>query len=208
VATITLFAATASAGIIDGDFENGNVAVTGYQAVWNPQGSFGLSIGVSQNSGADLPQAGAWFAFFGDAVAPILNDISQTFATNVGDSYTLTYWVAIKPISASDENSGNSHDNQTQLAVGLTGNGFTTTLFPEDDTYMQDYTEYTRNFTATAANTSIEFAGIDDWNTLMLLDSISVVDNGPAGNAPEPATFLLAGGALVLAGITRKRKRS
>jgi hypothetical protein len=73
-------------------------------------------LGVSTAFPPDIPQAGSYYAFFGDGL-PIENFISQTFATNINDLYTLAFYVAILADNVTDTN-GKVFGEAPQIDVG------------------------------------------------------------------------------------------
>ncbi|MGA3188437.1 MAG: hypothetical protein ABSF22_15135 [Bryobacteraceae bacterium] len=204
-AALSMLAGAASASnlVVDGDFEGG---YAGFNANWYLNSTYSpTNNGVSTAFGSDTGQGGSsWFAFFGDG-QPITNYIDQSFATTVGDLYELTFWVAIQPDSVTDGNVHNSQQYPPQIDVGWQGSlSFQDIMFPASETYTQAYTQYNFTYQATLNNTLLEFAAVDDYNTALLLDTISVTD---IGSAPEPATFALTGSALLIAGLWRRLKR-
>jgi hypothetical protein len=201
LAALSLAAVSASASnlVVDGDFEGGN---SGFASAWTTVDTFN-NIGVSQGFPPDtFPQGGTWFAFIGDGI-PILNYIQQTIATTINDSYTLTFWLAIQPDNVADGNTQDTHTYAPQIDETF-GSGFNDLVFAASDTATMPYTEYTYNYVATSSSTLLQFAGADSYETVLLLDTIAVVDNG---SVPEPATFGLAGAGLLIAGLWRKLKR-
>jgi hypothetical protein len=129
---VTLMAAGGSGTniVTDGGFEGG---YSGFTSAWTTVDNFG-NIGVSQGFLPDtFPQAGSWFAFIGDGI-PIENFIQQTLATNIGDSYTLTFWLAIEPDNVADGNTQDTHTYAPQITVGWTGSALANLVFAASDT--------------------------------------------------------------------------
>jgi hypothetical protein len=194
-------AASASNLVVDGDFEGG---ISAFNADWDPHSQIANNVGVSMGfAPSTFPQAGSWFAFFGDGI-PIENFIDQSFSTTIGHTYTLSFWVAIEPDNVADGNTQDTHNFAPQVDVGWTGSGFNLLTYPASDTNTMPYTEYTYNYIASASTTSLEFSAVDSYETAVLLDTISVTDDGVV---PEPATFALAGAGLVAVGCLRRRKQ-
>ena len=200
LAAFLIIQGSAMAGVLlDGDFEGG---FSGFTANWNPHATYANDMNVSSSVfGGDAPQGGSWYVFFADGI-PITNYISQTFATNVGDTYVLTFWLALQNDNVSDGSVKGSGNYLPQLAVVWTGSSIHNLNFGAAAT--QSYTLYTYTYVATAATTTLEFAGADSYNTALLLDTVNVTD---LGAIPEPATFGLAGAGLIAA-LYFKRKRS
>jgi hypothetical protein len=97
--------------------------------------------------------------------------LSQTLATQVGQTYTVDFWLA-----HDDSDSGND------FSASFGG----TTLLSLVNTNSFGYTEYTFNATATGSSTVLSFAGRENpaWYDL---DNVSV--NGTA--TPEPSSYFL-----------------
>lgn len=170
-----LSAAAASAAniVLDGDFEGGFV---GFTPPWTVTSSTN-NIGVSTAFSADTPQAGSFFAFFGDGI-PITNHLDQTLTTIIGDEYSISFYLAVQPDSVSDGSFFGSHSLAPSMAVGWTGSSFTTYNFPASEAFTQAYTQYTLFHFATTTSTNLEFAGSDDYKSAILLDTVVVTDLG------------------------------
>jgi hypothetical protein len=199
---LVALAAGAHAGniVADGDFEGG---YAGFNSSWTLVAGFPNNIGVTQGfPPTTFPQAGSWFAFFADGI-PIEDHFYQTLATNIGDSYTLTFWVGIQSDDVSDGSTKGTQIYAPQLSVGWTGGGENTLTFPASSA-TAPYAEYTFNYVATTTSTTLDFAGADSYNTIVALDTVSVVDNGPV---PEPAALGLGGAGLLAIGLLRRWRR-
>ena len=117
---------------------------------------------------------------------PAGSTLSQTVDTNVGDMYTLSFWVA---------ESSYGYSPGYQFIVSSSASA--TPLLTLDDTPDFAYTQFTEEFTAISTTTTISFAGYNlPGGTSM--DDVSLVDDTIP--APEPSSWRLIalGGAFVL----------
>lgn len=184
-----LLAASAHANLVtNGDFETGTF--TGW-TVTNAASNSDISV---QNT---FPHGGTFYARFG-ASDTTFDTISQTFATVVGASYTVSYWLRTDKLLAG------SIDDAFQF--NWDGGAIEDTLTNLGDT---PYTLHTATRVASSATTTISFAarnppGYDR------LDDVSVdFLSGPppvGADVPEPATLALVGLAGALACASRRRK--
>ena len=113
------------------------------------------------------------------------NTITQTLATEVGQNYTISYWVA------------DGEPNPLEVTFGGA------TLFdgtaPTNGSAPGDYVEYTFHSTATSTSTLLAFSGQRTVGGGTLLDDVSVTA------VPEPATCLLT--SVTLLGLCVLRRR-
>ncbi len=176
----SLNAVSAQADLItNGDFETGDF--TG----WTQAGDTSWTGVIDSNSinGSYAAALGAYNKTGGGS-------LSQTFATLMGSTYALTYWLA------SDEWLGNSAPNHFSSHIG------NMTLFSQIDMPVQDYTQYTYSFVATSLATALKFEFGND-PAYFYLDKVSV---NQVSAVPEPTTtWLLAAGFLGLLSIARRR---
>jgi hypothetical protein len=103
------------------------------------------------------------------------NTISQTLATAIGQTYTISFWVA--------------GDQPNFLNVTFGGS----TLFNGTAPATPGYVQFTFDSTAASTSTVLAFSGQRTVRGVELLDDVSVTET----TVPEPATWLLMLSALV-----------
>jgi hypothetical protein len=141
-----------------------------------------------------------WLDLTGDATNNDTEGVEQTVSTNIGDQYTLSFYV------------GNVFDPRgvygTTSTVNVSENGTSLGAFENSCTTCTSrltWQQFTTSFTATSASTTLEFLNGDpNTDNSNGLDNVALLDNGPA-SVPEPATisFTLAGFGLLV--LLRKR---
>jgi hypothetical protein len=137
---------------------------------------------ICNNSGAGCGSAG--FAHTGVQMAFLdwsntVNTITQDLTTVMGQTYTISYWVA-------DE-----HANFLQVTFG--GSTLFNGTAPGMGATASDYVRYTFTSNATSTSTVLAFSGQRSTGKGgTLLDDVSVTP----GAVPEPATWLLTSVAL------------
>lgn len=130
------------------------------------------------------PLSGSNAASFGGTTSGSYDIISQVIPTTPGTLYTFSFWL----------NAGSGEGLDNGEIVSWDG-----TQVLHLTNFVQDYTFYHFNVSASTENTTISFAGYNtpDWNNL---DDVSV-----GSGVPEPASFLLLAPALIgLAALRRK----
>jgi hypothetical protein len=177
-----------------GTFTNyipGQTSLTGWAIVGNPGTDVStVSTTTVLNGVSYVAENGpSYLDLTGDGSNSDTEGVAQTIATNIGDSYTLAFWV------------GNV-DNTGVLAgitstVDVSANGAPLGAFTNNCattcTTVQSWQLFTLAFTATTNSTTLQFLNGDPSNDNSNgLDNVSLVDNGPASTTPEPATMALA----------------
>jgi hypothetical protein len=120
--------------------------------------------------------------------------VSQTISTNIGDAYSIDFFVADNNLAVFGTGGGVS------VAFGNTIGFSTTTNIAGNLTWVEE------NFTgtATSATTTFSFASQAMIGGTYFIDDITVNDLGPA--APEPSTLLTTAGVLLAAVFLRKHR--
>ena len=155
---------------------------TGDLSGWTQTGSTD-SFGVDSFAA----QSGAFGAFFGPEQPGTL---SQSIATTAGQTYKVDYWLELDD-SAQPNSFSWSWGGVTQTPNLINAAGF-------------EYREFSATVTATGTSASLAFT-FDNPQSFWLLDNVSVT---AVAAVPEPGTYaLMSAGLLVLAAVTRKKKR-
>jgi len=187
-----LFAASivsiASAGVasanllVNGDFATGNFSG------WNVDGAGEPWTAVNQAPFfAGLPNAGQYSAAFGNVNS--LGSISQSIATTVGTTYSLSFYFAT-----------NDSGNLPTFELYASENG--NNLFSYASSSTASAALYSFYFVADSSLTEIKFAGMAPYNYL----AINNVVLNEVAPVPEPATLGLLAAGLVA--TLRRRRRA
>ena len=149
--------------------------------------------GYLENTGVSnsrCSHSGDYCAYFNSSVSDQPNILTQTFATQIGQSYTLAYWLKDIFFDGDLSSFSASIDNWA-TTLGDFGNGI-----------VEDWTENSYSFVATATATTLGFKAFNQASSWRL-DDVSV----DASVVPEPGTLaLLALGATFLRTSRRTRK--
>lgn len=211
-ALCSAFSAFASANLlIDGSFESAVLPNGTYQyyegtSLYGWASSTGVDDAIEiRNNVVGTAQDGTYFA---ELDSRHNSSMSQSFATTVGQTYTLSFWYSNR--AQSDEfNSVFAGGVVPVSSQGMTFNVGTgdvavPTIATANTTADNQWQLYSTTFVATGTSTTLSFAATgtsDSWGSS--LDNISV-----SSAVPEPASgALLVSGVLMLAGLSRRRNR-
>jgi hypothetical protein len=153
----------------------------------------------SQKSGRPCPGApGPAWSSTAPAWPCSVEGVSQTIATNIGDSYTLTFWVG----NVDSPNTGFGVTSTVSVFANATALGMFTNSCTTCAT-QQAWQRFMTTFTATSTSSTVKFLNADPANDNDL-DNVSLVDNGPTA-VPEPSSIvLLSSGLLGLVTLLRR----
>ncbi len=191
------FAASAAnaATIVNGSFETGP-AVGG-------EGFTTLSSGDTSITGWTVGGAGVdyigsyWQAEDGshslDVSATDAGSISQTFATNAGTAYTISFWMAGNPAG------GDAVKSLDVLATGGSTQNYTFDTSGHSLGSM-GWTHDVYHFVASGSSTTLTFTSLSANPYGPALDNVSI------SSAPEPASWALMISGLGLTGFALRRR--
>ena len=169
---------TGVAGSYTGPMGDGWVVTAGTGAICNNSGAGCGSAGVAHT--------GTQMAFLD--WSNTFDTITQTLTTAIGQTYTISYFVAgTQPNFLEVTFGGSTLFNGTAPTNGVGS--------------PSDYVHYTFNSTETSTSTVLAFSGQRTVGGEVLLDDVSVT----ASAVPEPATWLLTSMALLGLGVLRRR---
>jgi len=149
---------------------------------------------IPATSGSDLTvqndaHSGNFAAFFG-ALTPE-DTISQSIPTIAGDAYSVSFFLM--------NQEGTPIGNQFNAMFGSTN------LLSLTDSGSFGFTEFTDTVVATGSSTTLSFAAFQV-PAHFILDDVSVLPVTPVTAVPEPASLVLLGSALLVFGVTRRRR--
>jgi hypothetical protein len=184
VGTMLFVAAAAQAAptVANGGFETGDFSG------WSLAGEQGFSL-----VDTGYQRSGDFSAFFGEVGTPAV--LSQSLATDIGHTYSVSFWLA---------NLGGSINNaETVNSFGMLLDGARVVDVQSKD--ATGYTQYAWTFTAASASTSLAFSFQHD-ETFWLLDDVAISDISTIPAVPEPSAALLLMLGLGVFALRRRQR--
>jgi hypothetical protein len=193
VASISI--AAAQNVILNGDFETPPAEINGVITDWVVAGN----VGPVSNQGFTTASHAAAFSLGGNSQG---NMISQNFATNMGQSYTLDFDSGVFGVRTG---------GPLQLQVQVVGAGtlLNQKVTPVDngDFNPASFDHFTFMFIADSSSAILKFTdvGLDNSNADVMLDTVSVVPS-VGGQIPEPTsgTLMILGAAPLVYALRRR----
>jgi PEP-CTERM motif len=139
------------------------------------------------------PNSGSYQGWFADLDANATT-LSQAIATNPGDTYAISFYLA------QDTTPVSPYSNTFSASFGGTS------LISLSPVSVESYTKYTYTGTATAGSSQLSFVLGNDLGEF-LLDDVVVTDTTITSTTPEPSTWALFLISCVLAGLAVRKFR-
>jgi hypothetical protein len=177
------------------NFLTGSTAMSGW-TVTGPEVSIVSTTDTEFGVSFPAEQGSQWLDLTGDG-SNVFEGVRQTVATTAGTGYTLSFWVG--------NYSGHVGHGPTSN-VGLQINGSNAGSFENSTpSNILAWRQFTYNFTATGASTSIEFDNLDP-----LSDNSNGLDNVDltVTSTPEPASLGLMAAVVAVLAVFIKRSRN
>ncbi len=202
--------ASAANIVVNGNFDggtysgpNGDVVPTGWtvgppsyviQSVMNVESTVNPAIDQGPESGLD------YIAFQSPATSG-RDCLYQDLDTAAGQTYNISFWVAITGAAGSDIGLSVIWDESTSNSTSL----YNSAYYSPANTGPMAYEQF--NFTEIASTnlTRIDFHAVDSSGAI-LLDNVVVQAQSSSGVTPEPVSMLLGGTGLLLVGLVRRRR--
>jgi len=215
VTVLVLFAAVdARADVTNGSFEittpavpagsfvnflTGSTGITGWTVVGAPNTEVSVVNTTFAQECCTFPAENGsnWVDLTGDGTNSDTEGVEQTVATNIGDLYSLSFFV------------GNVFDPAGIFGIASTvdvfENGVSLGAFENSCTTCTTkltWQQFTTTFKATSTSTTLEFLNGDPiTDNSNGLDNVSLLDLGPSTAVPEPGSLVLFSSALLLLGL-------
>jgi choice-of-anchor C domain-containing protein len=168
-------------------------------------GSTDIAGWIATGSDLDWVNAGYWDAADGkksvDLAGQYLGGIKQTFATNIGQIYTVSFDLSGNP----DNGTG---DKIVAVSAGnVSGLQFTYSVTGANSHTNMAYSLETFSFTATSPSTTLSFVDFSPENWGPVIDNVDVEPS--RSPVPEPMTMLLFGiGLIGVGGFSQMKKKA
>ncbi len=185
-------------------YSPGQTGLTGWTIVGGAGTDVAVVSGTYTSNGILFPaESGSNWLDLTGLVSNTSEGVAQTVATNIGDSYTLTFYVG------NVDSPGTGYG--VTSTVDLSANGTSLGAFTNSCTSCtttQAWQLFTTTFTASSTSTTLQFLNGDpSTDNTNGLDNLSLADNGPVTATPEPSSVVLLGFGSFSLGAWRLRRK-
>jgi hypothetical protein len=194
---------TSTPSVTAGSFANfatGSTGITGWTVI-GPASISAVSTTFAQNGVTfEAEDGNVWIDLTGEN-SNSTEGLQQAVTTATGTNYILTFFVG---------NTTGGGIFGTTSTVGLYVNGTEVNTYENSnaDTTGLNWEQFTYNFTASSASTTIGFINLDPGNDNSNgLDLVDLEAGSSGGGLPEPASIGLVGAGLAVTGMLVRRKR-